>query len=152
LISLSFSDSVLEALRVYILWVYVAATIGVIFGVGLENEVFSKRAQHAGWLLLLFALGLETYLTIELFTVDSEIIHRQQRTIEQLLAHRKLSPAQKERIARVAKASPLIKFVTVTVSEAEPWDLVMEIAQELKSHGWEWTPCGNLAWGGSANH
>jgi hypothetical protein len=57
--------------------VCVAATVGVILGVGWEDEAFSKKRRHIGWLLLLFSLGLETFLTIALFAADSEIIGRQ---------------------------------------------------------------------------
>jgi hypothetical protein len=124
----------------YILWVYVAATIAVIFGVGFENEVFSKSKQHVGWLLLLFALGLETYLTIELFAVDSEIIHRQQSTIEQLVTPRKLSSEQRTRLASAIGLRRSIPFVAVSVPDAEAWDFVMEISAALVENGLDWQP------------
>ena len=78
----SLEESRLELLRDAILVVYVAATVGVILGVGWEDEAFSKKWRHIGWLLLLFSLGLETLLTIGLFAADSEIIGRQRKEIE----------------------------------------------------------------------
>src|SRR6185312_7351470 len=114
---------------------------GVILGVGLEGEGFKKRTQHIGWLLLLASLGLETYLTILIFSIDSETIHRQQTKIEQLLAYRHLSPEQTVRLIAVTKKFPSSNFIMFTVAENEPFGLGIEIGKLLRANGWHWLPC-----------
>jgi len=79
--------------------------------------------------------------TVVLFVFDEGISREQQSTIEQLVRHRRLSPAQKERIANAVKSFPSTAFVTVTVPDAEPWDFVMDIADALKAYGWNWASC-----------
>ena len=84
---MSVSLEILEVSRVSIFWLYAIATVGVILGVYWEHEEFEQAKRKRGWLLLLLSLGTETFLTIALFGIDSEISHRQQSTIEQLFPH-----------------------------------------------------------------
>ncbi len=79
--------------------------------------------------------------TVAIFVVDGTISSRQRTQIEQILAHRHLSPEQKERLAAVAKKFPSLNFLTITALDAESWDFVMEVAAELKRDGWNWIPC-----------
>jgi hypothetical protein len=82
-----------------------------------------------------------------LFVIDENIsraqqntILSQQRTIEQLLAHRKLSPEQKDRIAKAIKPFSPVAFIAYANPEAEPWDFALDIADVLRAYGWDWKP------------
>jgi len=125
----------------------VLANIGVYRGVKLEEE-YDAWTKETGRRLLLASLVWEATLAFLLLGVDSYVSIKQQfqigaatEELAQLVRPRRLSPAQKDRIAvSIGKFSP-ITFVTVTVPEAEPWDFVMDIAATLKSDGWIWVPC-----------
>jgi len=143
-----FDIAALELLSSAIFWTYMGAAVCVVIGIYWEKEEFSKEKRHKGWLLLLWALGIETALGVGLHAVDDEISSRQrtviasqQRTIEQLLSPRRLSSKQREKLAAVAASSKL-PFVLMTSPDAETWDFGMSIAGVLKENGWDWQPFG----------
>ena len=56
----AFSDvEKLDTWKGYLILVYVIATFGVLAGVFLENDKFSKAVQEYGWRVLLKSLAVE---------------------------------------------------------------------------------------------
>jgi hypothetical protein len=121
-------------------------------------------------MLVAFGIAFEAAATITLFEFDEGISAKQQwdileatdratdagfdaarannaataatERLAQVLSHRHLSPAQKERLAAVVKRFPSMNFLTITqADDPEAWDFVMEIAADLRRNGWNWIPC-----------
>ncbi len=125
-------------------WPHVVLISGTILGgalVGLGVILEAPKLLSVATLSVFVGILIEAACTLLLFGFDEGISTAQQRTIEQLLAKRRLSFEQKERIAAAIGHFQPTKFVLVTVPEAEPWDFAMDIAATLRSHGWDWLPC-----------
>jgi hypothetical protein len=102
-----------------------AFTVGA--GIIFESAEYSAATHRVAKWLVLGGIAVESLCTVILFVFDEGISREQQSTIEQLVRHRRLSPAQKERIASAVKSFSSTTFVTVTVPDAEPWDFVMDM-------------------------
>jgi hypothetical protein len=121
----------------HVILLSVAALASIAVGVGIVMESPHWSVANA---LVVGGVAIEAICTFVLFGFDEEISNKQQRIIEQLLAPRKLSVEQKNRISEVAKQFPNTPFIAYTVPEAEPWNLVLEISAVLKENGWNWKP------------
>jgi hypothetical protein len=129
--------------HIILLGIAIVSSFAVAIGIVLENPKWSLPNA-----LVVGGVAIEAVCTLLLFGFDEGIsraqqasIGKQQTTIEQLLAHRKLSPEQKQRLIAVTKNFPSLNFQTIAVPESEPWDFVMEIAAVLSGNGWNWIPC-----------
>jgi hypothetical protein len=125
-----------DALR----WALLAGAVigGLAVGIGIFWEAHKLTYATA---LVLVGVVVEAISTIFLFVVDEGISRQQKQQIEQMLAHRKLTPEQKERVLSVLKQFSPGDFVTITAPEDEPWGFVMDIATALTAGGWTWRPC-----------
>jgi hypothetical protein len=142
--SMLVSLDILEIGRISVFLLYAIATIGVIMGVYWEHEEFEVTKRKRGWLLLLLSLGAETFLTITLFGIDSEISQRQQKIIErqqsEIIALRKNGIARSievsafaARLADSPLASVEIRYV-VPCTDCE--SLSFWISEALKKANW----------------
>jgi hypothetical protein len=123
-----------DALRSALL--YGAVLGGILVGAGI---VWEAKKLDVATAIVVVGVVLEAVCTIWLFVTDESISRAQQSRIEQLLAHRTLSPEQRKRIAALAQF-PAGSFITV-MADAESWDFVMEIGTTLQALGWTWKPC-----------
>lgn len=142
------STELLEVISAVLVPVFVLLGGAVTYGVYAEKEDHPASVRHVGWLLLVWALGAETFIGFGKDVFADLISARQKEEIKatkkELLEYvtpRRLDAEQKERIAVALAPFAPQRFRTVTVPMAEPWDLVMDIAATLEVRGWHWEPC-----------
>jgi hypothetical protein len=144
----------LETVKGLSIWIYIAATAGVLLGVYWEREGFPKETQEYGWNVLVKALAVELLIGMFIFAIDGRIsqiqksqisaaVNRAAKAEEALVKYRQqryLTRGQKDRIASVTKEFSSIPFVAFTALDQEPWTLVLDIADSLRKGGWIWLP------------
>jgi hypothetical protein len=142
------SLDILEIGRISVFLLYAIATIGVIMGVYWEHEEFEVTKRKRGWLLLLLSLGAETFLTITLFGIDSEISQRQQKIIERqqseiIAAFKNSLPrtidvqALSTQVANAPPAKAEIRYVSEC---ADCESLSFWLSEALKKANWSVSP------------
>jgi hypothetical protein len=63
----------LESVKGLCIWIYVAATAGVLLGVYWENDRFPKETQEYGWDVLVKSLATELFVGFIIFSIDGRI-------------------------------------------------------------------------------
>ena len=126
--------------HVFLISAAVLAGIAVGTGIIFESHKYSARVNSVATILVIVGVVIESLCTVSLFVIDEAISRVQQSTIEQLLRPRKLSQAQKDRIAHAIRPFPPAKFMSMTNPDAEPWHFALDISDTLRTNGWEWLP------------
>jgi hypothetical protein len=140
-------------------WLLAGAVVGslvVAAGIALEaNWPISrmKLRELAGITFVFFGVAVEALFTIALFMFDEGLSSGQQKTISTqqskiIELETRLAPRHLEQAAKLidrAKAFSGTKFAMASGSSAETEGFAVEIAEALKSAGWQWIswPLGN---------